>query len=61
MKKDDISRNQLCEVSEKENILAELDKQLGWLKMIGYTDVDCYFKAFEGALFGGRRRKEKDI
>jgi hypothetical protein len=26
-----------------------------WLREIGYVDVDCYFKSFEFAVFGGRR------
>jgi len=26
-----------------------------WLQEIGFADVDCYFKIFELALFGGRK------
>ncbi len=37
------------------NILALVEEQCGWLRNIGYQDVDCYFKVFELALFGGRR------
>jgi len=35
------------------NILAPVEKQCHWLRGIGFKDVDCYFKIFELALFGG--------
>jgi hypothetical protein len=42
--------------SDKDaNILAPVEIQCEWLRAIGFTDVDCYFKAFELAVFGGRR------
>jgi ubiquinone/menaquinone biosynthesis C-methylase UbiE len=37
------------------NILASVDDQCGWLRDLGYLDVDCYFKLFELAVFGGRK------
>lgn len=37
----------------KANILAPVEDQCQWLKNIGYTEVDCYFKVFELAVFGG--------
>jgi SAM-dependent methyltransferase len=40
---------------KKENILAPVEAQLQWLRDIGFSDVDCFFKLFEIALFGGRR------
>jgi SAM-dependent methyltransferase len=40
---------------KEANILAPLETQCDWLRTIGFEDVDCYFKAFELALFGGRR------
>lgn len=43
--------NQLREA----NILAPVEKQCRWLREIGFRDVDCYFKIFELALFGGIR------
>ena len=39
------------------NILAPVEAQCDWLHAIGYEDVDCYFKVFELAVFGGRRPK----
>lgn len=40
---------------KEENILAPVFEQCGWLREIGFTDVDCFFKLFELALFGGRK------
>jgi len=37
------------------NILAPVETQCDWLRRLGYADVDCYFKVFELAVFGGRR------
>jgi len=40
---------------KKENILAPVQDQCQWLRQIGFADVDCFFKVFELALFGGRK------
>jgi ubiquinone/menaquinone biosynthesis C-methylase UbiE len=37
------------------NILAPVDAQCEWLRALGFVDVDCFFKVFELAVFGGRR------
>jgi tRNA (cmo5U34)-methyltransferase len=37
------------------NILAPVDLQCRWLGDIGFVDVDCFFKLFEIAIFGGRK------
>lgn len=37
------------------NILAPVDEQCAWLVDAGFDDVDCYFKYFELAVFGGRK------
>lgn len=37
------------------NILAPVETQLAWLRALGFVDVDCAFKAFELAVFAGRR------
>lgn len=37
------------------NILAAVEGQCAWLRAAGFVDVDCYFKCFETAVFGGRR------
>jgi tRNA (cmo5U34)-methyltransferase len=37
------------------NILAPTELQCAWLREIGYEEVDCYFRIYELAVFGGRR------
>ncbi|MBL8103464.1 MAG: class I SAM-dependent methyltransferase [Anaerolineales bacterium] len=37
------------------NILLPVDVQCEWLREIGYESVDCYFRVYELAVFGGRR------
>jgi tRNA (cmo5U34)-methyltransferase len=37
------------------NILAPVESQCAWLRELGYVDVDCFFKVFELAVFGGRK------
>jgi ubiquinone/menaquinone biosynthesis C-methylase UbiE len=37
------------------NILTPVETQCEWLRRIGFQDVDCYFKVFELAVFGGRK------
>lgn len=38
---------------KKANILAPVDVQCEWLRAIGFQQVDCYFKWYELAVFGG--------
>jgi len=44
---------------KKENIPAPVGKQCQWLRDIGFEDVDCFFKTFELALFGGKKTSSK--
>jgi len=37
------------------NILLSVETQCDWLRQIGYEEVDCYFRIYELAVFGGRR------
>jgi SAM-dependent methyltransferase len=46
---------------KKENILAPVESQCEWLRDIGFLDVDCFFKVFELALFGGRKASGKPM
>ncbi len=39
------------------NILLSVDAQCKWLREIGYEEVDCYFRVYELAVFGGRKPK----
>lgn len=41
---------------KRENIPAPVETQCQWLREIGFQSVDCFFKTFELALFGGRKR-----
>ncbi len=38
-----------------ENTLASVEVQCQWLQEIGFVDVDCFFKVFQLALFGGKK------
>ena len=40
------------------NILASTEVQCNWLREIGYEEVDCYFRIYELAVFGGRKPEE---
>ena len=40
---------------KKENIPAPVESQCQWLRETGFQEVDCFFKTFELALFGGRK------
>jgi len=37
------------------NILETVEKQCHWLREIGFRDVDCFWKYFELAIFGGMK------
>jgi len=39
----------------KEDRNTPLELQLGWLRDIGFYDVDCWFKYYRFAVFGGRK------
>ncbi len=52
------SRNEVAEQyynrhDKNANILTLVETQCQWLREIGFTDVDCFFKLLEIALFGG--------
>ena len=50
-----VSKGDFSLPDRHDNILAPVEEQCRWLRRIGFTDVDCFFKAFELAIFGGRR------
>ena len=41
------------------NILLSVNTQCDWLREIGYEEVDCYFRIYELAVFGGRKPNRK--
>ena len=40
------------------NNLAPTETQCDWLREIGYEEVDCYFRIYELAVFGGRKPRK---
>lgn len=54
-KREDILEGFRNRPDKDEDQLASVDSQCEWLKDIGFNDVDCFFKQFEIALFGGRK------
>lgn len=54
-KRDRIAEEYYMRPDKKENILARVEDQCHWLTEVGFEDVDCFFKVFELALFGGRK------
>lgn len=53
--RDQVARDHVHRPDKAANILAPVDLQCDWLQEIGFADVDCYFRVFELAVFGGRR------
>lgn len=53
--REEVSDELLKRFHEGGDILASVEDQCDWLREIGYCDVDCYFKAMEIAVFGGRK------
>jgi ubiquinone/menaquinone biosynthesis C-methylase UbiE len=57
---EDVSREQvhrdfLERPDRAANILALVEDQCCWLREIGFVEVDCYWKYFELAIFGGTK------
>jgi ubiquinone/menaquinone biosynthesis C-methylase UbiE len=51
----EVAETYVHRADKSANILAPVEVQCDWLRELGYEEVDCYFKTFELALFGGRR------
>lgn len=52
--RDEVARAYYFRDDKAANVLAPVEEQCSWLRAIGFTDVDCFFRQFELALFGGR-------
>jgi SAM-dependent methyltransferase len=53
--REQVQRDFLQRPDRAANILAPVEEQCGWLRDIGFRDVDCFWKYFELAIFGGSR------
>ena len=53
--REQIEKEYYTRTDKDANILAPVETQCNWLRDIEYQDVDCYFKVFEFAIFGGRK------
>ena len=53
--RDQVAAEHVHRPDKVANLLAPVETQCGWLREIGYQNVDCYLKVFELAVFGGRR------
>jgi SAM-dependent methyltransferase len=53
--RDEIAQQFYFRPDKAANRLAPVERQLAWLRDIGFTEVDCFFKIFELAVFGGRK------
>ena len=54
-RRDQVAAEYVHRPDKAANILAPVEAQCEWLRAHGYEDVDCYFKVFELAVFGGRK------
>ncbi|MCC6418378.1 MAG: class I SAM-dependent methyltransferase [Gemmataceae bacterium] len=52
---EEVRREFLGRLDRAANLLASVEEQCRWLREIGFQHVDCFWKYFELALFGGRR------
>jgi len=50
---EDVRRDYVQRLDGPANILALVEDQCRWLREIGFRDVDCFWKYFELAIFGG--------
>jgi len=53
--REEVARDFVHRPDKAANILAPVEEQCEWLRAAGFSDVDCFFKVFELAVFGGRR------
>lgn len=53
--REEVAREYARRPDQEANVLTSVEAQCQWLRECGFRDVDCYFKIFERAVFGGRR------
>ncbi|MHA1775982.1 MAG: class I SAM-dependent methyltransferase [Promethearchaeia archaeon] len=54
--REEVAKKYYFKPLKQSNILAPVDLQVQWLKELGFVDVDLFFKIYEIAIFGGRKR-----
>ena len=54
--KEDLMKEYVNRADQYENILLPVTTQCDWLKEIGFSDVDCFFKCLESAIYAGIKR-----
>ncbi len=54
-----VARDYVYRPDKAANILAPVERQCGWLRRIGFDQVDCYFKYLELAVFGGKKPEDE--
>jgi tRNA (cmo5U34)-methyltransferase len=53
--REEVSNEWYHRPDKTHNLLAPMERQCQWLREIGFQDVDCFFKLFQLALFGGKK------
>jgi SAM-dependent methyltransferase len=51
--REEVAKRFVYREDKKANILAPVETQCEWLRAIGFQQVDCFFKWYELAVFGG--------
>jgi tRNA (cmo5U34)-methyltransferase len=51
--KAELMKEHLIRPDQYDNILVSVTTQCDWLKEIGFTNVDCFFKCFELSIYAG--------
>jgi ubiquinone/menaquinone biosynthesis C-methylase UbiE len=59
--REEVEKNYYQRLDKEEDILTLVDTQCQWLRDIGFQDVDCFFKIFDVALFGGRKTSNEQV
>ena len=54
--RDEIAEQWRLRLGKAQDLTAAVEDQCEWLRRIGFADVDCFFKIFELALFGGKKK-----
>jgi SAM-dependent methyltransferase len=53
LSRDEVHEKYISRAAKEANLLSPVELQCQWLREIGFVETDCFFKAFELAIFGG--------